>query len=289
VDARAALAAVGLRDVDAVVPITAGQSTTAIFRVERGGEGLALRVFPAGKDEDLARECAAMDAARAGGVPVPAVVARGEWDDRPVLVMDWCPGRMMLDDVRRRPWRAFAWGRRLGRVQASIHAAAVPDGEPAIERDWLAWIGTDDAALDRRLAEVREGRALLHLDLHPMNVLIDGDRISGVLDWANAAVGDPRADLARTWSLLRIAPVPPGLAHLLILAVRRALEAGWRRGYREVAGWPDDLAPFQAWAAEAMVQDLAPKLGRPGVWLLPEHIEELRRDAERWRSRVDLG
>ena len=286
-DARAALAAVGFGGVDAVVPIQTGQSTTAVYRVERGDERFALRVFTPGKTTDLARECAAMDAARSGGVPVPAVVARGAWADRPLLVMAWCPGRPMLEEIRRRPWRTFALGRALGRVQAALHAVAVGEGEPALARDWLAWLGTEDAALGQRLAAIRRGQALLHLDLHPLNVLVDGARLTGVLDWANAARGDPRADLARTWSLLRVAPVPPGAPHLLVAPLRRALEAGWRRGYRETAGWPAVLAPFQAWAVEAMVQDLAPKLGRPGVWLLPEHVDRLRREAERWRQRAE--
>jgi aminoglycoside phosphotransferase (APT) family kinase protein len=287
-DARAALAAVGMGDVDAVAPITSGQSTTAVYRVERGGQRFALRVFPAGKHGDLARECAAMEAARAGGVPVPAIVAWGQWDDRPVLVMDWSSGRMMLEEVRHRPWRAYALGRQLGRVQAQIHATAVPDAEPVLDRDWFAWAGTVDAALETRLAGLRSGRALLHLDLHPMNVLVEGTRISAVLDWANAAVGDPRADLARTWSLLRIAPTPPGVAHLLVLPIRRVLEMGWQWGYREVAGWPADLAPFKAWAVEAMVNDLAPKLGRPGVWLVPAHVNDIRREAVRWRGRAGI-
>jgi aminoglycoside phosphotransferase (APT) family kinase protein len=289
VDARAALAAVGVREVDRVVPITSGQSTTAVFRVERGGERFALRVFPAGEHDDLLRECAAMDAARAGGVPVPEVVARGAWDERPVLVMGWNPGRMMLDEVRGRPWRAYALGRQLGRVQARIHAVDAPGGEPALERDWIGWAGPVDAALAARLAAIQRGRALLHLDLHPMNVLVAGGRISAVLDWANAAVGDPRADLARTWSLLRVAPSPPGVPKLVILPVRRAMEAGWRRGYRETAGWPADLAPFLAWAVEVMVNDLAPKLGRPGVWILPAHVEEVRQEAARWRQRADIA
>lgn len=39
-------------------------------------------------------------------------------------------------------------------------------------------------------------RALLHVDLHDDNILSDGERITGIVDWANAAYGDPLYDVA---------------------------------------------------------------------------------------------
>jgi len=42
---------------------------------------------------------------------------------------------------------------------------------------------------------------VVHLDLHLFNILT-GTRgeVTGVLDWANAAAGDPDLDRARTWT-----------------------------------------------------------------------------------------
>jgi hypothetical protein len=52
----------------------------------------------------------------------------------------------------------------------------------------------------------------LHLDLHPLNVLVDDDgEPTGVIDWANAAAGDPELDRARTWSLLTLDPAARAL------------------------------------------------------------------------------
>lgn len=48
-----------------------------------------------------------------------------------------------------------------------------------------------------RLADAcPEERALLHCDLHHDNLLTDGHRITGVIDWANACYGDPLYDVA---------------------------------------------------------------------------------------------
>ena len=48
-----------------------------------------------------------------------------------------------------------------------------------------------------RLRQAQGRPSILHLDYNPYNVAVEGDRISGLLDWTNARIGDPRADLAR--------------------------------------------------------------------------------------------
>src|SRR5215212_7115084 len=100
-------------------------------------------------------------------------------------------------------------------MQAAIHAIAptpVPELRPG---DWIAWAGADAPALQARLREVAADTAqLLHLDYHPLNVMTDGHRMTTVLDWANAQVGDPRADVARSFSILAIEPSWPRLPHL---------------------------------------------------------------------------
>jgi hygromycin-B 4-O-kinase len=49
-----------------------------------------------------------------------------------------------------------------------------------------------------RLAErCPEERALIHNDYWYENILADGERITGVIDWANALYGDPLYDVAR--------------------------------------------------------------------------------------------
>lgn len=41
----------------------------------------------------------------------------------------------------------------------------------------------------------------LHGDLHPRNVLVEGGRVSGVIDWGDLCAGDPATDLASVWML----------------------------------------------------------------------------------------
>jgi hypothetical protein len=118
---------------------------------------------------------------------------------------------------------------------------------------------------------------LLHLDYHPLNVLTENGKVTAVLDWANATTGDPRADLARTLSILRMAPLPTGLTGAVARIQLRAFEAGWRYGYEEVVGPTDSLAPFCWWAGLAMERDLSPRLGRLDLpWLTPAFFDRVR-------------
>jgi aminoglycoside phosphotransferase (APT) family kinase protein len=105
--------------------------------------------------------------------------------------------------------------------------------------------------------------------------MTDGHGISGILDWANAALGDRRADLARTVTLLRLAPVPPGTPAALQMSLRRLFEEAWRQGYGRQCFV--DMQPFYVWAGDWMERDLRPKLGRPGVWLRESDLARINR------------
>ena len=102
--------------------------------------------------------------ARRAGYPVPAV-----HEIRPdALVLERIEGPTMLDDLRRRPWRLNSHARLLAELHRRLHAIPYEDA------------------------------ALLHLDLHPQNVLLSP---SGpvVIDWTNARAGEPAFDVALTW------------------------------------------------------------------------------------------
>ena len=66
------------------------------------------------------------------------------------------------------------------------------------------------------------GDRIVHLDLHPLNVMNtpDGPR---VIDWANARRGDPATDVANTWSLLACGEVPGGRVDRALAAIGRGL------------------------------------------------------------------
>lgn len=284
-DPLAILASLGINDITQTERITVG-SDTAIWRVIWQAQPYALRVFRPEQAAMCEREIAAMQTAGAGGIPVPIVIRQGIWQQRPVLLLTWIAGQTLSDQLRANVSRGWGLGHAFGQMQAIIHQ--LPISADADADTWIEWAG-DEPELKTRLYELKSRRAaLLHLDYHPLNVMADGMRISGVLDWANAQIGDPRADFARTYTILRVEPYSPRRDSLSMMVLRRLLERAWRSGYLYAGGKLDDMALFYAWAGAAMIRDLSFKIGRPGHWLEDQHLDGVRRWRDHWKRQAGI-
>jgi aminoglycoside phosphotransferase (APT) family kinase protein len=161
------------------------------------GPGLVLRRSRRGRS--MKTEARVMEHAHALGYPVPAVDQVS--DDGTDLVMERLNGPSMLQLLSAQPWKVRRQGRLLAELHQRLHDIPAPEWLPA--------------------APVGRGDALLHLDLHPLNVVITG-RGPVVIDWTNACMGDPASDVALTWALMGGGEVPTG-------RVKGAL-LGWGRG-----------------------------------------------------------
>ena len=269
-------------------PVAGGTDTT-IWRVETGRAAYALRLYRQGQAAVAEREVIAMSAAAGAGLAVPSVHASGTWQGRPVLLMSWMPGHPLADEVGGHPWRGWRLGAEFGNAQAALHRVPVPAALRRHPVPWIEWAGPDEALRARLQAVSDQPGVLLHLDYHPRNVLVAEGRVSAVIDWANVRSGDRRADLARTASILRFAPLGVALSPPAARLARTALMAGWRRGYRHMAGATGGMAPFYAWAGSVMLRDLTPRLGRPDLpWLTPAFLVRVQDWTAAWRSRAGL-
>jgi aminoglycoside phosphotransferase (APT) family kinase protein len=291
IDPHAVLRSLGYPEVEAVERVLGGWETSLWRFATSDGRLHALRVYPGPERAGGARnEEAALRACAAAGVPVPTVEASGQWEERPALVLSWCPGRTCVAAMLRRPWSMWRLGLSLGRQQARIHRVPPPpillEGAPEY---WLAKAALQcPEVFDRVRGMALSTGSLIHLDYHPLNVLTDKGRITGVLDWSNAGAGDPRADFARTATLLLTASPPPGPARLFIGAVRRLLYLAWRRGYLSESGPVGDLAILMAWAGATRLQDLEYARARPQSWAGEEDSAAARRWVERWKRRAGI-
>lgn len=271
---------------DARVERVHGGMDTAIWRVETARGTFALRLMRAEQAEASRREMAAMQAAHAAGVRTPQLVAFQLWQGHPAMLLEWLPGTALLPALQAHPLNLWSLGTQFGRMQAAIHATTAPPELLQEESPWIDLARDDRIAKHLRRMPLRPD-ALLHLDYHPFNVMSDGHAITGVIDWTNARAGDPRADFARTFTILCVEPWSPRPS-LPMAAFRRLLATAWRRGYEQAGGRLHDLAPFLAWAGMAMVHDLSPRVANPDHWFEARHIDGIRRWAERWRRRAGI-
>lgn len=120
-------------------------------------------------------------------------------------------------DAPRNPFRGVPLAERDDSLRTAL--ADIPqDLRAPLQQAWSAAVATPS----------HRGEDLwLHGDLHGLNVLAAGDRLTGIIDFGDLCAGDPATDLAVGWLLLD----SPARAHL-----RRALapdESTWARG----RGW----------------------------------------------------
>lgn len=279
------LKTLGIHDPTQVTPVQGG-SDTAIWRVKYRDATYALRLFRREQVETYQRELAAMGLAQEANLPVPTVHASAFWQERPVMLLAWCAGSTVAQLLLQQPWRIWPLGKAFGRMQARIHAVSANGMGGGSAEQWIAWSGAEDAELAGRLRSLAPAQpSLLHLDYHPLNVLASGNEITAVLDWANARAGDPRADLARTYTILRVEPYNLDKPAWLMGTFRRLLAWSWRRGYEEVAGPLRDMAPFYAWAGAVMQREVARRVADPSTWWQPEHLAQVRAWTEGWRKK----
>jgi aminoglycoside phosphotransferase (APT) family kinase protein len=126
------------------------------------------------------------------------------------------------------------------------------------------------------------------MDYHPLNVVSDSRAVTGVLDWARSAAGDPRADLARTEVTQLWAPIPPGPMKPLFEVLRKVMLRAWLSGYKEEAGSLPDFRPLRAWAGATLITEILPVLGNPGVWGTQQDVDRLRAKVERWAREAGI-
>jgi len=125
------------------------------------GDGRVLRRYRRGRDATL--EAEAMRVVRSAGVSCPTVFDADGSD----IVMERIGGVTLATDMARRPWTVAAAGRTLASLHTQLHRVPAP------------------ATITRR---VSHGDALLHLDLHPENVIVSSTG-PVLIDWANVAMG----------------------------------------------------------------------------------------------------
>ena len=111
------------------------------------------------------------------------------------------------------------------------------------------------------------GAALVHLDLHPLNVIMHPERGPVVIDWANASRGDNLFDVGVTYVLLTC-PTMPGSAALRAAAkpIRALLAREFTKRYRgraldlriaeaaEMKTLDDHMAPTEITAMQRLAQ-----------------------------------
>lgn len=240
-------------------PLAAGQWSQA-FSLQLDGEDVVLRMGAYGedfaKDEIVANRVVPE-------LPVPRILHRGETENLSFAISQRAVG-IAFDDATAEQLEAVlpAFFTTLDLIAATDisdtkgYGGWQPDGTAprtswadfllSIEHEtprvpWRTALAASAtgmrpferglAALEHMALQLPDKRQLVHADLLNRNVLIDGDRVTAVLDWGNAQYGDRLYDAA--WLIYWWPSYPQWGA----VDIRSRLRAHWR----ETDGVPDDV------------------------------------------------
>lgn len=188
------------------------------------GEGHILRIVNESIDDadgEAAREAAVVPVVRAAGLTVPALVAHDSsktFAPKPYTIYERAPGELIGSSPFGYEHYADCW-RQIGREYAALHAIKPTDAlrehvedfdrddvpkwlKRAVERGTVTEHDAEDVIVTMARWDSIGGSSktghLIHNDLHPWNLM--GDPASGtltaILDWGDAAFGDPARDFA---------------------------------------------------------------------------------------------
>ncbi len=232
---------------------------------------LTLRIYssPEGLSR-LEHETAVQRHLHARGYPVARPLLLERDSSRfggPFMLMEQVPGLTMLQTLVQGPWRIFTLPSLLAETQCQLHALPVEDfpapAGPFLDRQLVQMRSLIDEYdlrgllpglhwLSSRRPAPPATRSILHLDFHPLNLLCPPGRSPVVLDWAEADVGDPHADVASTLLALdcqSAGPLPVWALPLKAIS-RWMLRRRYLRAYRRLHPLDSHkLTWYRAWAA----------------------------------------
>ena len=204
-------------------------------------------------------------------VPTPLAVGEpGEGYPWPWSVVPWLPGRPPV------AYETAGLADQLARFVRALHAVPDPGVPPATGTSRGAPVARLDEPIRALIASLAgeldapavtaawehavtapawdDDPVVLHGDLGPGNLLVEGGRLTAVIDWGALAAGDPAVDLTPAWTLL---------------------SAGERERFRDAVGYDD--ATWRRAAGWALA---------PALTGIPYYRETMPAFAERGRRTI---
>lgn len=244
------------------------------------GENHVLKLYREGWTRRTAEyEHSLAKASERTGYRVPHVGEIVEVEGRPGIVYQRIDGEPMFSRILKQPYRLIGFSRQMADLHLEMHTRDAEGLEPVIER--LAGKINAVEALDHatkqlifeHLFSLPQDTKLLHGDFHPLNIMLTPDG-PVIIDWIDATLGHPLADVARTAILARFG-VPPEekIGHIMFQTMGRVY---LRRYFRHS---PYTRQEFQDWllpVAAGRLSERIPHEAGPVLAFVKELLSQIR-------------
>lgn len=183
--------------------------------------------------------------AHGAGVPTPKPEGLVSVQGRTGIVFERCDGPTLYELIVARAQPAEALASLFFDLQRAVHvctAPALPPLAAKLARRVPQARGAPEAAQRAALAMLAAAPAtdtLCHGDFHPINVIVGKER-AVVIDWLDAARGDPAMDVTRTLIYLHHArprEVDPAFRAAFVDAYLQRCRQAWEGRLDELARW----------------------------------------------------
>ena len=236
-------------------------------------EGQILKLFHDWFElENIEHEARIAQAIHASGLPVPAVGDILRVNGRNGLVYQRMDGDTIWEALPRRPWRIIHYARRMAELHVEMHTITLQADLPSQRQRLVGKIRHAEALPIHLRAKaltalevMPDGDRLCHGDFHPGNILVT---VQGemVIDWIDASVGNPLADLARTSILALGAAETRQTRGSLLKAFLRLFHAAYLRYYFKLRPGGED--EYRLWLPVVAAARLSEKIPEVEQWLI---------------------
>ncbi|REE92757.1 aminoglycoside phosphotransferase (APT) family kinase protein [Paenibacillus taihuensis] len=221
--------------------------------------------------EKEARNAVAID--RLTGVRAPKFKGLTVYEGSTCLIYEKAEGPTMLSQIEANESSVEHYAKLLADLQVELHTVKL-DAAPNMKREMensIRRVGelsdAEKEKLASRLTRLPEGAALCHYDFHPGNIILTADGPM-IIDWINALVGHPAADVARTYMLLAGSDVPEGAPDWVSSRGHRGIFAeAYANAYFERSGVMG-MQDVEAWLAPTLavrVSEMGAGAGRQAL------------------------
>lgn len=258
-------------------PITTPMAVGRTAEIYAWQPGWVLKLFHEWVDPaSVEYEARINRAVHASGLPVPAVGEPIRVNGRLGLPYQRVEGvPLWPTGLTNAPWRILGYARQTAQLHAMIHDCTVSVELPRQRQRLIDKIqrasalpGHIRSAAQAAVESMPVGDRLCHGDFHPANILISDEK-AVIIDWVDATLGNPLADVARTTILLLGAAACQIRGAMQTIGVRLFHAAYLRHYFTLRPGGEQEYAHWLPVVAAARLSENIPELE---TWLLRQTI-----------------
>lgn len=206
------------------------------------------------------------------GIPVPAVGDILDIKGRNGLLYERIEGQNMWEVIQKQPWRVISLAEETALLHSNMHASILRPDLPLqhvrLENKLFRGNSLSESLKNdflTALSNLPLGGSICHGDFHPGNILLSPKRTT-IIDWIDASIGNPLADLARTSIIILGATASSQIPQFPLKILLKLFHLVYLRTYFQLR--PGGEKEYRCWLPIIAAARLSENIPELKPWLL---------------------